>query len=148
MPVQKYNWPEIKQDFMTSDYTELKRYFQDKYKIYNATIAMMTKWWTKDKQNYASEQYEKAQIKYNKEREEKWKKVLRNVDTARMAWLQELWERLVSKEKVNELQVREITEALKHMRLELWEATEINTETDNISSLEKLYNENYWAEED
>ena len=49
MPKSKYDWPLIKKEFMASDYNEVKQYFQDKFKIYNATITMKTKGWTEDK---------------------------------------------------------------------------------------------------
>jgi len=144
MAVRKYNYPELRLEFFASPINEVKGFFQDKFNTYNASIREKTKWWTNEKKEYQMEQVKKAELVYEKERQQKWTKVLRNMDTARMAWLQQLWERLVNSKVIKEMQVREIVEALKHMRLEIWETTENVKETDNLSILEKLHNEHYW----
>ena len=138
MAKQKYNFDKIKQEFFDSDYQEVKSYFEDKFDWLNAHIAKNTLGWTKDKKNYIKDQISKANAIYEKERQKKWIKVMRNIDVARMAWIQELWTRLATQEKVTKLQVREITEALKRMRLELWESTENIKEETNNPLLEKL----------
>jgi len=136
MPRRRYDWAKIKQEFFASDYVQIKQYFNDLYKIYNATIAIKTKGWAMEKEKYKMKQISKANKEYEAERARKWKKALRHVDTARIAWLQELGQRLIWQDKVSKLQVREITEALKHMRLELWETT------DEVSNRIKVDNDN------
>lgn len=121
----KYNFDEIKQHYFQSEIKDVRTYFRETYGKYTRHMARKSTGWKDQKKKYMREQVEKAKQSYEKERQNKWKKVLRNVDTARMAGLQELWERLVKEDKVSKLQIREITEALKHMRLELWETTEV-----------------------
>ncbi len=45
----KFNWPKIKNEFLNSDYLEVKSFFEDRYKTYNATIRGKTVGWTEDK---------------------------------------------------------------------------------------------------
>lgn len=137
MPKMKYNFDELKQEYFESPHLEVKSFFEYKFGAYSTHIIKQTKGWTKDKKEFQKEQIKKAQEEYEAERQEKWIKVLRNVDTARMAGLQHLWERLVSKSRIDTMQVREITEALKHMRLELWEPTENVNQTNRDNPLEK-----------
>ena len=136
MSKTKYNFDELKQEYFESPIQEVKSFFEHKYNKYNRHIAWNTAGWTKEKAEYQKEQINKAKEQYEKERQEKWIKVLRNVDTARMAWLQHLWEKLIKKDKIDWLQVREIIDVLKHMRLELWETTENVNQTNTENPLE------------
>ncbi len=120
----KYNFAKIRLDYLKSDINSVKEFFKKHYNTYSSHIAIKTSGWTKEKDNYIENQIEKAKAEYEAERNIKWKKVLKNIDIARMAGLQELCGRLIKKDDVNKLQIKEITEALKHMRLELWETTD------------------------
>jgi len=141
MAKTKYNFPELKQEYFKSDIQDCKAFFEHKFNTFNRHIAWQTTWWRWEKENYAKVQLEKARLVYEKKRQEKWQKVFANMDTARMAGIQNLWERLVNQDRVNKMQVREIVEALKHMRLELWETTENIKSTDNENVLNDRLNQ-------
>lgn len=132
MAKTKYDWHKLKQEFFESDYLEVKGFFEAKFSAYNTNIQEKTAGWTKAKQEYQKAQIQQAEAEYEVEKRKKWKQVFRNIDTARMSWLQEIGARLTKGDKLSKLQVREITEALKHLRLELWESTE-NVKQDIIS---------------
>ena len=49
MPKQKRDYEALRKEFMSSKYTDVKQFVEDKWTRYNATRAKNTKWWAKEK---------------------------------------------------------------------------------------------------
>ena len=49
MPKQKRDYEALRKEFMSSKYTDVKQFVEDKWTRYNATWAKNTKWWAKEK---------------------------------------------------------------------------------------------------
>ena len=63
MPKQKYDRPNLKLEFLKSDIDEVKGFFKEKYKVWNAQISKMTTGWSKEKIEYKNKIVEKALLK-------------------------------------------------------------------------------------
>jgi len=124
MATIKYDFPKLKLEFMQSDIPEVKMFFESKFNRYNVHIQKNSKGWTKEKQEYKKLLISKAEAKFRIEEEKQWWIVFKNISKARMSWIQEIWKRLTNWDKLSKMQLRDITDALKHLRLEVWETTE------------------------
>jgi hypothetical protein len=60
MPKQKYDWSKIKLEFFKSDIDEVKGFFKDTYKVWNAQTSKMTTGRSKEKQEYKNEILQEA----------------------------------------------------------------------------------------
>ena len=49
MPKQKHDYEALRKEFMSSKYSDVKQFVEDKWTRYNATRAKNTKWWAKEK---------------------------------------------------------------------------------------------------
>lgn len=49
MPKQKYDWTDLKQKFLASDYVEVKSFLSDQWVPYNSKTKAFSKWWWKEK---------------------------------------------------------------------------------------------------
>lgn len=49
MPKQKRDYEALRKEFMSSKYSDVKQFIEDKWTRYNATRAKNTKWWAKEK---------------------------------------------------------------------------------------------------
>ena len=49
MPKQKYDWTDLKQKFLASDYAEVKSFLSDQWVPYNSKTKALSKWWWKEK---------------------------------------------------------------------------------------------------
>ena len=63
MPRTKYDWPALKLEYFKSDIDEVKGFFKEIHKVWNAQISKMTTGWSKEKLEYKNKIVEKALIK-------------------------------------------------------------------------------------
>lgn len=61
MPKQKYDYKQLKLEFLQSDFDEVKWFIVDKWLIYNSWWTTRTKWWAKEKQQMKEKILAKAQ---------------------------------------------------------------------------------------
>lgn len=60
MPKTKYNWRDLKRDFFTSDFNEVKSFLGDRKVAYNSRTRVNTKGWLEEKVKYQKEVNERA----------------------------------------------------------------------------------------
>ena len=60
MPKQKRDYDKLKKEFMSSKYSDVKQFIEDRWTRYNATRAKNTKWWAKEKRELKARAADKA----------------------------------------------------------------------------------------
>ena len=143
MAKQKYDWEKIKMEFMLSDFDEVKWFIGDIWVNYNSKIATITKWWTKEKQEYKKKIYEKA---LKKKWNETAKEISRNAERLEMLndrfidWMEKEMEENERKpakgEKKRKLFSNDIMNMRKISRTERWLPTNIS-KTENTNKEER-----------
>lgn len=149
MAKQKYDWWKMKMEFMLSEYDEVKWFIGDIWVKYNSKIATITKWWTKEKQEYKKKIYEKA---LKKKWNETAKEISRNAERLEMLndrfidWMEKEMEENERKpakgEKKRKLFSNDIMNMRKISRTERWLPTNIS-KTENTNKEERT-----WLSED
>lgn len=81
----KYNWPLIKQEFMTSDYLEVQGFFKAEYGAWSGTISTRTTGWIVEKKEFIKAIYEKTLEKVSEERSKKYADFLGKIMDGLMA---------------------------------------------------------------
>jgi len=145
MAKQKYDWEKIKMEFMLSDFDEVKWFIGDIWVNYNSKIATITKWWTKEKQEYKKKIYEKA---LKKKWNETAKEISRNAERLEMLndrfidWMEKEMEENERKpakgEKKRKLFSNDIMNMRKISRTERWLPTNIS-KTENTNKEERTW---------
>jgi len=143
MAKQKYDREKIKMEFMLSDFDEVKWFIGDIWVKYNSKIATITKWWTKEKQEYKKKIYEKA---LKKKWNETAKEISRNAERLEMLndrfidWMEKEMEENERKpakgEKKRKLFSNDIMNMRKISRTERWLPTNIS-KTENTNKEER-----------
>ena len=154
MPKSKYDWEEIKKEFFESDYLEVKKFFQDKFNIFNGEIVKNTKGRTKWKKEYKKQIIDKSKekqievkIDYAKRREQKVQEAIdwiiddiikrvKNTDNRkeRVTYLEKLKEDIGEGKKMildvttNSTKTEEDQEILDKIKKDLWLSGEMFSE--------------------
>lgn len=71
MPKQKRDYEALRKEFMSSKYSDVKQFIEDKWTRYNATRAKNTKWWAKEKKAMKVRATDKALAKVENKLAEK-----------------------------------------------------------------------------
>ena len=132
-------------EFMLSDFDEVKWFIGDIWVNYNSKIATITKWWTKEKQEYKKKIYEKA---LKKKWNETAKEISRNAERLEMLndrfidWMEKEMEENERKpakgEKKRKLFSNDIMNMRKISRTERWLPTNIS-KTENTNKEERTW---------
>lgn len=137
MPKQKYDWNEIKMEFMLSEFEEVKPFIEHKYntkKAYTRQTAEMTKWRWKEKQEYKQKIVMKALEKQAEKDSDSLTLDISFLAQSKNILVNNMINKLI--EAWMKWSVKEITKAIESIRTEMWLPTKY-TKNDNINKEEK-----------
>lgn len=125
---QKYDYASLKQEFLKSDYLEVKSFLSDKWVAYNTRRRENTKWWTKDKKAMKEKT---AQKTIEKIIEKESTKLSQQIDVDKLIRMKHEFfdtidmaiDQLQNSDKVN---MKDLILWLNAIKTELWETTQIN----------------------
>lgn len=145
MPKQKYDWNQIKMEFMLSKFDEVQPFFQQEYGKDTAKsnqIAKMTKWWWKEKQIYKNQIY--ADVL-----KQKWKETAKDIESKMeryemlwdeiLNWMEEQFQQIGEEDeewKKRKINSNDIMNIWKIKRTEMWLPTNIS-KTENTNKEER-----------
>lgn len=134
MAKQKYDYPSLKQEFMQSNYLEVKKFITDKWMAYNQETRVRTKWWTKEKKEIKNKAVEKAIQKRIEKEADKLSAKIPLERLYRMKWdffdlIDQAIDWMQQKDNVD---IEKVIKGLNAIKTELWEPTTVNkNENDN-----------------
>lgn len=148
MGVQKYDYQALKLEFFKSDFDELKAFLSEKWVNYTSWgIAKMTRWWTKEKQEWKEKILQKALEENAKKQAKslqvpleelmKWKKAILQlllVQVSKYVKLSQKWEDF-------DIDTNDVDRILKIFKTELWEPTKITKNENTNFNNEELTEE-------
>lgn len=125
---QKYDYPSLKQEFMKSDYLEVKQFITDKWIAYNQETRVRTKWWTKEKKAM-KEKLAQRTIEKTIEREST--KLSQQIDVDKLIRMKNDFINTIDLEiqklqASNKINMRDVVTWLNAIKTELGETTSIN----------------------
>lgn len=124
-----------KQEFINSEFNEVKSFFDNKWMTYNSQIRKYTKWWTKEKKVHEAEVIEGAIKKSVKKKADELSVPLEELMKWKKAIIQLLLQQVAkyvneSRNKdwtINEIDIWNAERILKMFKTELWEPSTIWT---------------------
>lgn len=125
---QKYDYASLKQEFLKSDYLEVKAFITAKWLSYNSERNKRTRWWTKEKKAMKEKT---AQKTIEKIIEKESTKLSQKIDVDKLIRMKHDFfdtidmaiDQMQNSDKVN---MKDLIAWLNAIKTELWETTQIN----------------------
>ena len=133
----KYNWPQLKSEYINSQYLEATEFFQNKFGHYNEWMKKQSRGWTKDKIKH-QERIQAKVIEKSVDREAA--EMLKALSNIRAYFKQ----RVSTQEELNKLKVQDARDVWKILRIEnnlpanIIKAHNLNQDADPEELLNKL----------
>ena len=136
MPKQKYDRPNLKLEFLKSDIDEVKGFFKEKYKVWNAQISKMTTGWSKEKIEYKNKIVEKALLKNAEKTANSLELPMEQLTIAKKNAVVKVIQKMMG----NDLDMADMERAIKILRTEMWlPNTYTKNENTNIDKIEWIH---------
>ena len=133
MPKQKRDYEALRKEFMSSKYTDVKQFIEDKWTRYNATRAKNTKWWAKEKKALKVRAADKAIAKVENKLAEKLEPssefLLWNINKAIELTARKL-EQMEEKDNIN---VKDLNTIWSMNRIQNWQPTSYVKEDQEVN---------------
>ena len=133
MPKQKRDYEKLKKEFMSSKYSDVKQFIEDKWTRYNATRAKNTKWWAKEKKALKVRAADKAIAKVENKLAEKLEPssefLLWNINKAIELTARKL-EQMEEKDAIN---VKDLNTIWSMNRIQNWQPTTYVKEEQDVN---------------
>lgn len=141
MPKQKYDRPRLKLEFLKSDIDEVKGFFKEKYKVWNAQISKMTTGWSKEKIEYKNKIVEKALLKNAEKTANSLELPMEQLTIAKKNAVV----KVIQKMMWNDLDMADMERAIKILRTEMWLPNSYaKNENTNIDRIEWIHIILWW----
>ena len=136
MPKQKYDRPNLKLEFLKSDIDEVKGFFKEKYKVWNAQISKMTTGWSKEKIEYKNKIVEKALLKNAEKAANSLELPMEQLTIAKKNAVVKVIQKMMG----NDLDMADMERAIKILRTEMWLPNSYaKNENTNIDRIEWIH---------
>ena len=133
MPKQKRDYEALRKEFMSSKYSDVKQFIEDKWTRYNATRAKNTKWWAKEKRAMKVRATDKALKRVENKLVEKLEPssevLLWNINKAIELTSRKL-EQMEEKDNIN---VKDLNTIWSMNRIQNWQPTTYVKEEQNVN---------------
>ena len=133
MPKQKRDYEALRKEFMSSKYTDVKQFVEDKWTRYNATRAKNTKWWAKEKKAMKVRATDKALKRVENKLVEKLEPssevLLWNINKA----IELTWRKLEQMEEKDNINVKDLNTIWSMNRIQNWQPTTYVKEEQDVN---------------
>ena len=133
MPKQKRDYEALRKEFMSSRYTDVKQFIEDKWTRYNATRAKNTKWWAKEKKaikvRASDKSIKKFENKLVDQLEPSTEVLLWNINKA----IELTWRKLEQMEEKDNINVKDLSTIWSMNRIQNWQPTTYVKEEQDVN---------------
>jgi len=138
MAITKYNRPEIKLDFFSSDFMEVKPFMESKWYGWSWNINQHTRGWWKEKAKYMDRVLQKAITRNSDKQAKSLKVTMEFLQKAKKNALIKIAKQITEDDLIT---MKDLVIWLWTIKTELWEPTKITKNENNNTNNEELSDE-------